>query len=247
MQRTNSWLANSVCNIFHIRFPAWLKYHFSMLELLIVIAILVILVSLLLPALRKAREQAQMITCCNQQRSILQGGIMMYVNDYNDRLPAYDESAENHVSWPEKLSYPYLVTSKPGTAARNRSFTNFWKCPATVLEVFAGNDRIRSYEITATWNDKGKHLSGGWTFWNERITSKRITRIYPNSVLMADCGLTNAYDGYAYVVQYLDSAGLKNLSYGIYRHGLKGVFLFTDGHIISLRYPVNLSTNLTLP
>ncbi len=247
MQRINSRLRTAGCNIFHMHSPVWRQLFFSMLELLIVIAILAILVSLLLPALRKAREQAQMISCCNQQRSILQGGIMMYVNDYNDRLPAYDESAENHVSWSDKLSYPYLVTSKPGTAARNRLFTNFWKCPATVLDGFAGNDRIRSYEITATWNDKGGHLSGGWTFWMERMIAKRITRIYPNSVLMADCGLTNAYSGYAYAVQYLDSAGFKNLSYGIYRHGLKGVFLFADGHIVSLRYPVNLSTNLTLP
>ena len=78
MQRTNSWLQKVECNIFHTRVPVWHQRCFSMLELLIVIAILVILISLLLPALRKAREQAQTITCCNQQRSILQGGIMSH-------------------------------------------------------------------------------------------------------------------------------------------------------------------------
>ena len=60
---------------------------FTLVELLVVISIIALLIALLLPALAKARQEAQSISCIARLRSIGQL-VQEYSNDYVGALPA---------------------------------------------------------------------------------------------------------------------------------------------------------------
>ncbi len=59
---------------------------FTLIELLIVVAIIAILAGMLLPALNKAREMAYKISCVNSMSSLGKAYIM-YTGDYNSMVP----------------------------------------------------------------------------------------------------------------------------------------------------------------
>lgn len=64
------------------------RHAFTLVELLVVIGIIALLVAILLPALQKARQAAQTVSCLsNLRQSYL--AISMYAGEHNDWVPAY--------------------------------------------------------------------------------------------------------------------------------------------------------------
>lgn len=63
------------------------RMYFTLLELLIVIAIIAILASILLPALGKAKERAKTTLCMNKMKQLVVS-IHNYAGDYNSVIPA---------------------------------------------------------------------------------------------------------------------------------------------------------------
>src|SRR5271170_1517170 len=76
---------------------------FTLIELLVVIAIIAILAAMLLPALNKAKQKAQAISCMNNLKQLSLGWIM-YNGDNNGKLPPNGEDGEQPTTWP---SAPY--------------------------------------------------------------------------------------------------------------------------------------------
>lgn len=60
---------------------------FTLVELLVVIGIIAALISLLLPALNRARQQANAVQCGSNERQIFMG-LEMYANDWQGWIPA---------------------------------------------------------------------------------------------------------------------------------------------------------------
>ena len=83
---------------------------FTLVEVLVVVAVIAILAGLLFPALNKAKQTALSSQCLNNQRQI-GFAAAMYANDYDDYIPHWNGSSTTQ-NWVKQLM-PYIQMKTP--------------------------------------------------------------------------------------------------------------------------------------
>ncbi|MCG3137541.1 MAG: hypothetical protein HJJLKODD_01387 [Phycisphaerae bacterium] len=70
------------------RYPRWSNAAFTLVELLVVVAIIALLISILLPTLNNAREQGRSVVCASNLRSLMTVALLYAENDPFEQIPS---------------------------------------------------------------------------------------------------------------------------------------------------------------
>ncbi len=151
---------------------------FTLIELLVVISIIALLVSILMPALNKAKEQAKMVTCLTNHSSLVKAWTM-YAADHDGVIPdghtlrggdLFDDSW-SWVEPPINSSGNYTGGNTPvlledeqrgimrGTLYKYLDILDVYKCPSdnrTKYESLVKEPAFRSYSIVGPMNGEDK-------------------------------------------------------------------------------------------
>ena len=124
---------------------------FTLIEILVVVAIIGILASLLMPALSKARKKSRIKVCLSNQKQIAVA-VSMYASDNNFYAPSSTDA-----TWDDRLGRGY-----DGRDLNDNQMENAWADPSG-LYVCPLDERVRSlnrYTRSYSMNQKGNAGSG---------------------------------------------------------------------------------------
>ena len=76
------------------KYRATARMGFTLVELLVVVSIIALLIAILLPSIKRAREQAKIVVCASQVRNTV-NTILLYASEFDDVLP--DPSNFSHM------------------------------------------------------------------------------------------------------------------------------------------------------
>ena len=142
---------------------------FTLIELLVVISVMALLLSILMPALNRARQKARSASCLSRMRQIGLASAM-YVQDNNGSFAKSSHSAAacGCLRWgPAFMPFlgfgPYQGSATP---AWNTAFKKFYRCPSdrrnNLTYSYAKNVwfELESYEADSCILRASSHICG---------------------------------------------------------------------------------------
>lgn len=200
-----------------IQFFLRVKERFTLLELLVTLAIMILLASILLPSLSKARDKSLQISCVQNLKNI---GIAlgMYTEDWHSYFPPCGVQPGAWDNWYENTVYNDVFMPYLGKGPQYPSIAHHETMRCHMAVKYYGSDPIMTYVP------------------NGRLGFLKLSAIKDFS------GTAFVFDGLP-----LESAMLRRpapsvtseaeiLDYIFYCHATKADVLFCDGHIASPKY-----------
>ena len=196
----------------------------TLVELLVVVAIIGTLVGLLLPAVQGVRESARRIECMNTLRQI---GIatMLYTDTHRGRFPRSSHSAAAHreLPWTTALA-PYLELPRPMTEADlAANLDAAFRCPDDT----ARDPFLFSYGLNVHMelDPAGDDYVGSPATWRKRRLIPRPQR----TILVAEVRPQPFVDHFMSHLWTTFKAAETDVAFD--RHGTESHYLFVDGHV----------------
>lgn len=229
-----------------------MRKRFSLVELLVVIAVIAILSALLLPALKTARDKAGQIVCASNQRQ-LGNGFAMYLNDNDSWFPWIylpTSNAGTNGTWDTSKNWKWSLWN-PGyvsqcdyeikAGAKIYRFASVFACPATsgqfhdYLAAGGTSDNILvnggSYAYPSGPANAARGL-GGRFYWggSDLVRLTQIKSPLSETMNLSECARTKPYGAIGMDTNVLLSGNW--LVFGAHGGNQLGTnLLFIDGHV----------------
>jgi type II secretory pathway pseudopilin PulG len=215
----------------------------------VVVAIIAILASLLLPALRLAKIKAQGTYCMNNGHQIVVAA-WLYSDENGDWLPPNPAGgilggwvAGNVSRYPDATNILFLTDPRCAKLGPYTRSASVWKCPADHSRLGPGSERVRSFAVNEAVGTKpeiaapvdGEWLDGSGFHLADHPwrTYGRISQMVlpaPASLfIIADEAESSIHDA-GFGVQMTVNPTSMCFDWPAIRHNYAGTFAFGDGH-----------------